>query len=189
MAASFRRVAIVGTGLIGGSFALALRKYSPGYRGDRLGQGACAAPRAGTRRDSRRRSRDLALAVAGADLIYVALPVGHTIELLPEIARLAAPDALVTDACSTKRIGLRRRRGIVSRRRRAFSGRPSDGRKGNFRDRGGRREFVSRLEIRADPASRARKQAARNARSARRGICRAHRKAGRGTDLAGRGSA
>ena len=29
MAASFRRVAILGTGLIGGSFALALRKYSP----------------------------------------------------------------------------------------------------------------------------------------------------------------
>ena len=29
MAAPFRRVAILGTGLIGGSFALALRKYSP----------------------------------------------------------------------------------------------------------------------------------------------------------------
>jgi hypothetical protein len=29
MAASFRRVAIIGTGLIGGSFALALRKYFP----------------------------------------------------------------------------------------------------------------------------------------------------------------
>ncbi len=29
MAASFRRVAVVGTGLIGGSFALALRKYFP----------------------------------------------------------------------------------------------------------------------------------------------------------------
>ena len=33
----------------------------------------------------------------------MALPVGHTIELLPEIARLASPDALVTDASSTKR--------------------------------------------------------------------------------------
>ena len=46
---------------------------------------------------------DLALAVAGTDLIYVALPVGQTIEMLPEIARLASPNALVTDACSTKR--------------------------------------------------------------------------------------
>jgi prephenate dehydrogenase len=33
----------------------------------------------------------------------MALPVGHTIELLPEVARLASPQALVTDASSTKR--------------------------------------------------------------------------------------
>src|SRR5260221_4358254 len=31
------------------------------------------------------------------------MPVGHTIELLPEIARLAPPSSLVTDASSTKR--------------------------------------------------------------------------------------
>jgi len=34
---------------------------------------------------------EISLAVAGADLIYMALPVGQTIELLPEIARLASP--------------------------------------------------------------------------------------------------
>jgi prephenate dehydrogenase len=102
MAAPFRRVAIVGTGLIGGSFGLALRKYfpdtvvtgydKPGVLTDAFGRGAIheGIP-------------DLARALAGADLIYVALPVGHTIELLPEIARLAPPDALVTDASSTKR--------------------------------------------------------------------------------------
>jgi prephenate dehydrogenase len=102
MPASFRRVAIVGTGLIGGSFALALRKYftdsvvvgwdkSP-VLGHALERGAIheAIP-------------DLSRAVAGSDLIYVALPVGHTIEVLPEIARLAPPNALVTDASSTKR--------------------------------------------------------------------------------------
>jgi prephenate dehydrogenase len=102
MAAPFRRVAIVGTGLIGGSFGLALRKYfpdtvvagydKPGVLTDAVGRGAIheGIP-------------DLARALAGADLIYVALPVGHTIELLPEIARLAPPDGLVTDASSTKR--------------------------------------------------------------------------------------
>src|ERR1035437_10153066 len=102
MAASFRRVAILGTGLIGGSFALALRKYAPG------------AVVAGWDKEHVRRHAheggaidegfgELPLAVAGADLIYVALPVGHTIELLPELARLASPEALVTDASSTKR--------------------------------------------------------------------------------------
>ena len=102
MAASFRRVAVVGTGLIGGSFALALRKHFPdtvvvGWdKPDVLlkafGRGAIHEG-----------NPNFPGAFAGADLIYVALPVGHTIELLPEIARLAPPGALVTDASSTKR--------------------------------------------------------------------------------------
>jgi prephenate dehydrogenase len=102
MAASFRRVAIVGTGLIGGSFALALRKYFP----DSVVVGwdkAHVLRHALERGAIHEGIPDLSLAVAGTDLIYVALPVGHTIELLPEIARLAPPNALVTDASSTKR--------------------------------------------------------------------------------------
>jgi prephenate dehydrogenase len=102
MSASFRRVAILGTGLIGGSFALALRKYSPdcvviGWdKGHVLRQ---ALDRGAIHEGF----SDLSLAVAGADLIYMALPVGHTIGLLPEVAKLASPEALVTDASSTKR--------------------------------------------------------------------------------------
>ena len=46
---------------------------------------------------------DLGASLAGTDLVFVALPVGLTIERLPEIARLAPPAALVTDAASTKR--------------------------------------------------------------------------------------
>src|ERR1700704_696603 len=102
MASFFRRATIVGTGLIGGSFALALRKYFPESRvvgwdkpGVLIDAYECGAIQEGI--------PDLARAMAGADLVYVALPVGHTIDLLPEIARLAGPDALVTDACSTKR--------------------------------------------------------------------------------------
>ncbi len=102
MSASFRRVAILGTGLIGGSFALALRKYAPdavviGWdKGHILGH---ALERGAIHEGF----EELSLAIAGADLIYMALPVGHTIELLPEIARLASPQVLVTDASSTKR--------------------------------------------------------------------------------------
>ncbi|HSZ18269.1 MAG TPA: prephenate dehydrogenase [Candidatus Acidoferrum sp.] len=102
MPASFRRVAIVGTGLIGGSFALALRKYFP----DSVVVGWDKSPvlrHALERGAIHEAIPDLSLALAGSDLIYVALPVGHTIELLPEIARLAPPNALVTDASSTKR--------------------------------------------------------------------------------------
>ncbi len=47
-------------------------------------------------------SATLGGAVRGADLVYVALPVGATIEALSEIAADADAKALVTDACSTK---------------------------------------------------------------------------------------
>src|ERR1700682_4425891 len=102
MSAPFRRVAILGTGLIGGSFALALRK-------DASDSVVIAWDKAHVLRHPSDRAAvhegfgELSLAVAGADLIYMALPVGHTIELLPEVARLASPQALVTDASSTKR--------------------------------------------------------------------------------------
>src|ERR1700692_4991112 len=97
MAASFRRVPFVGTGLIGGSFALALRKYFPesvvvGWDKPHV------LLHAFERGAIHEGIADLSLAIAGADLIYVALPVGHPIELLPEIARLAQPNALGTDA-------------------------------------------------------------------------------------------
>ncbi len=101
-AAAFHRVAILGTGLIGGSFALALRPHLPaariiGFDREPILQQARA------RNAIDESSTDLATAVRGADLIYIALPISATIELLPEIARHAAPHALVTDAGSTKR--------------------------------------------------------------------------------------
>ena len=102
MSSSFRRVAILGTGLIGGSFALALRKYFPdsvviGWDKEHVLRHAFE------RVAIHEGFSDLSLAIAGANLIYMALPVGHTIELLPEVARLASPESLVTDASSTKR--------------------------------------------------------------------------------------
>jgi prephenate dehydrogenase len=101
-AAEFRRVAILGTGLIGGSFAFALRRHLPeariiGFDREPILQQALA------RNAIHETSTDLATAVRGADLVYIALPISTTIELLPEIAKHAAPNALVTDACSTKR--------------------------------------------------------------------------------------
>jgi prephenate dehydrogenase len=96
------RVTILGTGLIGGSFALALRKYASDIHitgWDR--------PEAVDEAQSRNAidaafSGELAPALENADLVYLALPIGATLDLLPEIARHAAPNALVTDACSTK---------------------------------------------------------------------------------------
>src|SRR5438874_1013967 len=96
------RVTIVGTGLIGGSFALALRKYTAemyisGW--DRPEVVREAETRGAVNEAF---SGDLAPALRNSDLIYIALPIAATIDLLPEIARHAPPHALVTDACSTK---------------------------------------------------------------------------------------
>jgi len=96
------RVTILGTGLIGGSFALALRKYTTGIH-------IAGWDRPEIVKEAQTRGAidqaffaDLAPALQNADLIYLALPIAATIDLLPEVAKRAPAHALVTDACSTK---------------------------------------------------------------------------------------
>lgn len=96
------RVTILGTGLIGGSFAQALRKYTKemhvcGWDHSEVSREAKAC---GAVDESF--SGELAPALQAADLIYIALPIAATLHLLPEIAKHAPASALVTDACSTK---------------------------------------------------------------------------------------
>jgi prephenate dehydrogenase len=96
------RATILGTGLIGGSFALALRKYTsdvhiagwdrPEIIFEAQSRGAIDHAFSG----------ELGPALENADVVYIALPIGATLDLLPEIARLASPHTLITDACSTK---------------------------------------------------------------------------------------
>jgi prephenate dehydrogenase len=102
VSASFNRVCVVGTGLIGGSFASAVRPVLPGAR--ILGWDKPEVlQRAVAMHIIDEPEPDLGKAVAEADLVYVALPVGMTITRLNEIARQVSPTALVTDAASTKR--------------------------------------------------------------------------------------
>jgi len=102
MPVPFNRVTVLGAGLIGGSFALAVRTAFPGVvitGWDHAGV-LKRARGMGAINDAQ---PDLGAALAHADLVFIALPVGLTIERLPEIARLSPPSALVTDAASTKR--------------------------------------------------------------------------------------
>ena len=97
-----QRVTILGTGLIGGSFARALRKYTPDTHiaaWDRA-EVILEARKAGAIDEGFFEALDPA--IRHADLIYVALPIGVTLDLLPELAQHAPPHALVTDAGSTK---------------------------------------------------------------------------------------
>jgi prephenate dehydrogenase len=99
----FRRVAILGAGLIGASFGAAIEKTQPGtsivafdrpevlerLRASKF-QWECTA--------------DVGHAVHGAELVYIALPVVTALEVLNEISSHSMPNALVTDAGSTKAV-------------------------------------------------------------------------------------
>ena len=97
-----QRVAILGTGLIGGSFAHALRKYTPDIHiaGWDRAEVALEARKACAIVDAFFEALDPAM--RREDLIYIALPIGMTLDILPELAQHAPPHALVTDAGSTK---------------------------------------------------------------------------------------
>jgi len=98
---SFRQITIIGTGLIGGSFALAARKS--GFLGKIVGS---------DRENVLLRARDFGAiddtivspeeAVKGSDLVVLATPVGSIIDLIERIGPLVSPDALITDVGSTK---------------------------------------------------------------------------------------
>lgn len=97
-----QRVTILGTGLIGGSFALALKKYTPDMHivGWDRPDVVLEAKQRGALNEGLFAS--LEPAIRRADLIYIALPIGATLDLLAEIAEHVPSHALVTDACSTK---------------------------------------------------------------------------------------
>ncbi len=99
----FKHVAIVGLGLIGGSFALALKR-------ERLAERITAWDNDETIREASRRGIiDGAEPAFGsgqtsdADFIYLAAPVGAIINFLVNRGGLLRPGAIVTDAGSTKR--------------------------------------------------------------------------------------
>ncbi len=122
----FERVAIVGLGLVGGSWGLALRKA--GFRGLRVGvdrpEVVERALAAGAVDEG---AMDFVAAVANADLVILATPVGAILELLPLAATHTPPRALVTDVGSTKWLISERAREVFSGERLFLGGHPLTG--------------------------------------------------------------
>jgi len=98
---SFTQITIVGTGLIGGSFALAVRRA--GFTGEIVG-----CDRESVLMKARESGAiDRAVvnpedAVKGSDLVVLATPVGSIIDLLERVGPLVTPHVLITDVGSTK---------------------------------------------------------------------------------------
>ena len=104
----FGTVAIVGVGLIGGSLGRTLKTRRLAHQvigvertDDRLHKAqSLGAIDSGT--------TSLTEAVADADMIVLCSPVGHILEILPEVLAAAKDGAVVTDAGSTKGAIVRR---------------------------------------------------------------------------------
>jgi prephenate dehydrogenase len=93
-------VAIVGVGLIGGSFGLALRQA--GFTGSILGVSSPRSIDQALQRGAIDRGVSLEEAAASADLLFLAQPISGIIETIGKLNSLVRPEALVTDVGSTK---------------------------------------------------------------------------------------
>lgn len=93
-------VAIAGVGLIGGSFALALRKA--GFTGRILGVSSERTLRQALDLGIVDEAATLAGAAAKADLLYLSQPILRILATLDELPPLVREGCLVTDAGSTK---------------------------------------------------------------------------------------
>ncbi len=111
------QITIVGTGLIGSSLGLALRKA--GFGGTIVGCDKRAVLEIAERRSAIDRAEaDLERAVAGSDVIVLATPVGCILSQLEAIAPLLAQneDTLITDTGSTKGMLVQRTRLVLGAR-------------------------------------------------------------------------
>lgn len=99
----FERVAVIGVGLIGGSFALALKAAKRCGHVVGAGRSAANLQLALERGAIDSIESDVAAAVRGADLVLVATPVAQFSGVMLSMEKALKPGAIVTDAGSTKR--------------------------------------------------------------------------------------
>lgn len=98
----FARVAVIGVGLIGGSFALALRAAKACGQVVGVGRGRANLDAAVALGAIDVVEGNVVQAVRGADLVLVATPVAQFASVFSSLAPALSPGALVIDAGSTK---------------------------------------------------------------------------------------
>jgi prephenate dehydrogenase len=96
------KVAILGTGLMGGSIGLALKRADPTHEITAFDRDPAAATEAVARGAADRAAASATEAVADAELVFVAAPVSIIPSLVKEVAPALRTGALITDVGSTK---------------------------------------------------------------------------------------
>jgi prephenate dehydrogenase len=122
----FQRISIVGLGLIGGSWGLALKRHGVAAR--RVGYDRPEVlSRALAEGAIDEAQQDLAAALQDADLVILAASVGANLDLLPRMKGAVPPRALVTDVGSTKRLICQRARELFGEEPLFLGGHPLAG--------------------------------------------------------------
>jgi prephenate dehydrogenase len=106
-------VAIFGVGLIGGSFGLAIRKA--GFQGRIVGVSSDETIRAALALGVIDEALPARAAAGQADLLYLAQPIHRIVDSLAELNAWVKPEALITDAGSTKQAIVDRASQVISR--------------------------------------------------------------------------
>jgi len=99
---SFKHVAIIGLGLLGGSIGLAVRQHLPGTVTTGYDSDAAVRIRAAERQLADTICDSAAEAVKGADLVILCVPVGAMGDAARAMAEALEPGALVSDVGSSK---------------------------------------------------------------------------------------
>lgn len=102
MQAEFGKVVVFGVGLIGGSFALALKAAEQADEVVGFGRSLATLTQALELGIIDRVGANAGQEVADADLVLIASPVGQMAEIMARIAPYLGPDTVVTDGGSTK---------------------------------------------------------------------------------------
>lgn len=97
----FKKVTVIGTGLIGGSIALGLKRKGLAARVVGISRSRKTASLARKMRAVDFASRSLT-AAKGSDLVILAAPPEVILKLAPSLSKIIGRDCIVTDAASTK---------------------------------------------------------------------------------------
>lgn len=120
------RIAIIGTGLIGASFGLAVRRGRPDLEviGYDNSEALLIAKKRGAITSM---APDVKSAVQDADVVLIAAPLLATQSLLADMAPALKPDAIISDVCSVKRPVHETARNFLPRGVRFVGGHPMAG--------------------------------------------------------------
>ncbi len=122
----FKKITIIGVGLIGGSFGLALKKKKPSFKIVGVDKQK-VIEKAITREAIDEGTVNLEEGIKEADVVILATPVKTILDLLPQINPFLKKECLVTDTGSTKKQIVKRANKVLSKDIHFIGGHPMAG--------------------------------------------------------------